>query len=353
MKKSFTLYWAGLQNFHLTKDVGLIPYIFQKHLNYEVTILCNKNEEHYDEIMTQNMNLNFMENENSVTLLLQKTDILMLIGYYDFNLRMIEKFKSINPKGKIYLKLDLNIHWLGRIGFNQQNIDLLNSCTLISVESKNLKKIIDASWPVKVEYIPNGFYDFFSSHIVEYSQKENTILTVGRLGTYEKATEIIMKAFKIAAEKIEGWKLKLVGSIEPAFNQYINDYLSAYPELKSKIIFTGPIYDRKLLMEEYRKSKIFCLTSRWEAFAQVFAEAAFNGNYIISSDVDGSWDIIADKKYGSIFPINDFEALSKELITACSDEITLEEVCNCIQLNTRNNFDWIKLCEKINSFLNL
>ncbi len=350
MKKYFTLYWPGLQNFHLTKDVGLIPYIFQKHLNYEVSILCGKNEEHYDEIMTKNINLNFMDNEDSVTLLLQKTDILMLIGYYDFNLRMIEKFKAINPKGKIYLKLDLNINWLNGIGFNEKNINLLNNCTLISVESKNLKKIIDDTWPIKVQHIPNGFYDFFNSDIIEYSHKENIILTVGRLGTYEKATEIIMEAFKIASEKIGDWKLKLIGSIEPGFNEYINNYLSAYPEVRDKVIFTGPIYDRQLLMEEYKKSKVFCLTSRVEAFAQVFAEAAFNGNYIISSAVDGALDITADKKYGSIFPINDFEALSKELIAVCSDEIVLKEVCNNIQINTRDNFDWIKICEKISSF---
>lgn len=350
MKKHFTLYWPGLQNFHLTKDVGLIPYIFQKHLNYEVTILCNKNEEYYDEIMTQNINLNFMENEASIISSLEKTDILMLIGYYEFNLNMIEKFKSINPNGKIYLKLDLNRYWLGRIGFNEQNINLLNSCTLIAVESKNLKKIIDNSWPIKVLHIPNGFYDFFNSDIVEYSNKENIILTVGRLGTYEKATEIILQAFKIASEKIGNWKLKLVGTIEPGFNQYIDNYLLTYPKLKDKVIFTGPIYDRKLLIDEYRKSKIFCLTSRVEAFAQVFAEAAFNGNYIISSDVEGSWDITEDKKYGSIFPINDFEALSNEFITICSDQSTLEKVCTDIQINTRNNFDWVKICEKINSF---
>lgn len=350
MKKHFALYWPGLQNFHLTKDVGLIPYIFQKHLNYEVTILCGKNEEHYDEMMTKNINLNFMDNEDSVTALLQKTDILMLIGYYDFNLRMIEKFKSINTKGKVYLKLDLNRHWLSTIGFNHKNIDLLNNCTLISVESKNLKKIIDDTWPVKVEHIPNGFYDFFNSSTIDYSHKENIILTVGRLGTYEKATEIVMEAFKIASEKIRNWKLKLIGPIEPGFNQYINNYFSYYPELQNKIIFAGPIYDRKSLMEEYRKSKVFCLTSRVEAFAQVFGEAAFNGNYIISSDVDGSLDITADKKYGSIFPINDFETLSRELITICSDQLTLEKVCNDIQINTRNNFDWVKICETINSF---
>lgn len=159
-----------------------------------------------------------------------------------------------------------------------------------------------------------------------------------------------MEAFKIASEKIGNWRLKLVGPIELGFDQYINNYLSYYPELQTKVIFTGPIYDRNLLMEEYLKSKVFCLTSRVEAFAQVFAEAAFKGNYIISSDVDGSWDITDDKKYGSIFPINDFETLSNELIAICSDEPTLEKVCNDIQIHTRNNFDWVKILGKINSF---
>lgn len=318
MKKHFTLYWPGLQNFHLTKDVGLIPYVFQKHLNYDVSILCGKNKEKYNEELTKEIDLNFMDKEESVISLLQKTDILMFIGFYDFNFSMMERYKSINPNGKIYLKLDLNRFWLSRIIFNEHIVNLLNSCALISVESKNLKKIIDDTWPINVEHIPNGFYDFFNSDIVQYSKKENVILTVGRLGTYEKATNIIMEAFMIASEKIDDWKLKLIGPIESSFNQHINNYFSYYPKLQNKVIFTGPIYDRKLLMEEYRKSKIFCLPSRVEAFAQVFGEAAFNGNYIISSDVDGSLDITADKKYGSIFPINDFVALSKEFITDVS-----------------------------------
>ncbi|EKQ54024.1 MULTISPECIES: glycosyltransferase [unclassified Clostridium] len=350
MKKYFTLYWPGLRNIHLTKDVGIIPYIFQKHLNYEVTILCNKNEENYDKVMTKDINLNFMESEDSIASVLKKTDILMLIGYYDFNLNMIERYKAINPNGKIYLKLDLNRYWLNRIVFNEYFINLLNLCTLITVESKNLKKIIDNNWPIKVEYIPNGFYDFFNSDVVEYSSKENIILTVGRLGTYEKATEIVMEAFMIASDKINDWKLKLIGPIESEFNQHISNYFKFYPKLQSKVIFTGPIYDRNLLMEEYKKSKIFCLTSRVEAFAQVFGEAAFNGNFVISSDVDGALDITSDKKYGSIFPINDFVALSKELIDICSDDLRLKRICDDIQINTRNNFDWIKICEKINSF---
>lgn len=351
MKKHFTLYWPGLQNFHLTKDVGLIPYVFQKHLNYEVSILCDKNEEHYDESLTKDINLNFMDDENSVTALLNKTDILMFIGLYDFNLNMMERFRSINPNGKIYLKLDLNRYWLSRITFNERMINLLNNNIMVSVESKNLKKIIDDTWPIKVEHIPNGFYDFFNSSLIKYSDKDNIILTVGRLGAYEKATEILMEAFKIASEKLPDWKLKLVGPIEPGFDKYIDNYLyHYYPHLQSKVVFAGPIYDRKLLMKEYEKSKVFCLTSRVEAFAQVFGEAAFNGNYIISSDVDGSLDITADKKYGDIFPINNFEALGGKLISICSNEEILKQVCNDIQINTRNNFDWIKICKKIDSF---
>ncbi|MDR3596483.1 hypothetical protein [Clostridium sp.] len=54
-------------------------------------------------------------------------------------------------------------------------------------------------------------------------------------------------------------------------------------------------------MEEYRKSKVFCLTLRVEAFVQVFREAAFNGNYIRYSDVDGSLNITTDKKYIPFF----------------------------------------------------
>lgn len=95
-----------------------------------------QNEEHYDEVFTKNITLNFMDDEASVTSLLQKTDILMFIGLYDFNLNMIERFKSVNPNGKIYLKLDLNRYWLNRITFNDRSINLLSNNSLVSVESK-------------------------------------------------------------------------------------------------------------------------------------------------------------------------------------------------------------------------
>ncbi|WP_443661889.1 glycosyltransferase family 4 protein [Clostridium sp.] len=294
----------------------------------------------------------YLVDDATINNALENTDVLLLIGYYDFNLLMIEKYKSINPKGKVYLKLDLNIHWLRRIVLGQKNTDLLNQCTLISVECKNLKKTLYENWPVKIKYIPNGYYNTGITKNIEFKEKENTIITVGRLGTYEKATEVLLEAFKLAAPNLTNWKLKLIGSIEPYFQSYIDNFIENNPQLKDQIIFTGRINDRKLIEEEYKKAKIFCLTSRCEGFPNVFGEAANKGCYIISSDIDPAWDITDDKKYGSVFPINDHVALANELITVCLNEARLETVCRDIQIYTKENFEWIKLCEKIECFLN-
>ncbi|MCB2356980.1 glycosyltransferase family 4 protein [Clostridium estertheticum] len=352
MKKNFTLYWPGFISVELYKDLGIITKIFNKHFEYNSCILCNKKEQqNFDEVLKENIEIHYID-DNITDNVLENTDVLMLIGYYEFNFLIIEKFRSINPKGKIYLKLDLNIHWLRRIGFNDHITNLLNECTLISVECRNLKKIIDSNWPCKVEYIPNGFYNSVINKEVEYKEKENTIITVGRLGTYEKATDILLEAFKLASKYLINWKLKLIGHIEPSFQGYVDNFINVNPELKDRIIFTGRINDRKLIEEKYRKAKIFCLTSRCEGFPNVFGEAANKGCYMISSDIDSAWDITDDKKYGSIFPINDYNALANEFITVCSNEVRLETVCNDIQIYAREHFEWIKLCQKIDFLLN-
>jgi len=352
MKKNFTLYWPSFVDAELCKDLGVITMIFNKHLNYNSHILCSKNQENYDEVTKENIEMHYIVDDASINNVLGNTDVLFLIGFYDFNLQIIQKYKSINPKGKVYLKLDINVHWLGRIVFGQDTAKLLSEVTLISAECRNIIKVLDEKWPVKVEYIPNGYYNVGINRNIEYEEKENTIITVGRLGTYEKATEILLQAFKLAASKLTDWKLKLVGSIEPHFQVFIDNFLDSNPELKDRIIFTGRINDRNLIEEEYRKAKIFCLTSRCEGFPNVFGEAANKGCYIISSDIDPAWDITDDKKYGSITPINDYVSLANEFITVCSNEERLETVCRDIQIYTKENFEWIKLCQKIDSFLN-
>ncbi|BCZ46680.1 hypothetical protein psyc5s11_27470 [Clostridium gelidum] len=352
MSKNFTIFQPGFENDCLTKDVGLIPIVFQKDLHYNCNFLCNWIKDFDGILVKNNIKVTLIENDETVVSTLKNTDILMLFGIYDYNLEMITKYKNINPNGKIYLKLDMNIHWLKGIDMDKNLTDLLNKCTLISVECRTLQKYIKDHWNVKVEYIPNGYYDF-NDATVNYENKENTIITVGRLGSYQKSTETLLEAFKLASSKLDNWKVKLIGTIEDSFKTYINEFFNSNPNLKDKIIFTGKITDRKLLEDEYEKAKIFCLTSRFEGFPNVFPESAVKGNYIISSDIDPAYDITNNKKYGSIFLISNSEELAKILVDVCSNENFLKQTCSAIQKHAKDNLNWVSLCERIDYYIHM
>ena len=233
---------------------------------------------------------------------------------------------------------------------NKIKLILLKKFDLISVETLDLYKYLNKHWKIDVKYIPNGFYDYGKKEIIKYEQKENIICTVGRIGTKEKATEILLEAFKLASIKLKNWKLKIIGPIEEEFKKYIHNFFNVNPELKEKIIFTGPIYDRNLLKKEYEKAKIFCLTSRWEGFALVYVEAMKSGCFIISSDIVPARDIIRNG-FGCLFPVDDVKKLSECLIETCNDEEKLK--CNTLEIQkfAYKNFYWVDICNKINEFI--
>lgn len=352
MGKNFTTFQPGFDNEVFYKDVGIIPIIFQKHLGYSCNFLCYEINGDYDMLIKEGIKVTFIDNENTLNSALRETDVLMLYGIYDYNLKMILKYKELNPKGKIYLKLDMNIHWLRNMNMDLSLTEVLNKCDLITVECKTLKNHIKEHWPVNVEYIPNGYYKF-SDDVVNYDEKENLIITVGRLGSYEKATEVLLQGFKEAFPKIRHWKLKLIGNIEDSFKPYIEDFFKNNPQLKDNVIFTGKIDDRKLLEEEYKKAKIFCLSSRFEGFPNVFPEASIKGCYIISSNIDPAYDITDDKKYGDIFGVDNPLELAEILTKICLNEEHLKEISYSIQKYTKENFNWIKLCERIEYYINM
>jgi len=59
-----------------------------------------------------------------------------------------------------YLKLDANIWWMNRLDFRDDVVDLLKTCTVISVETKRLHEYLNRKWPLTIDYVPHGFFDF-------------------------------------------------------------------------------------------------------------------------------------------------------------------------------------------------
>jgi len=175
-------------------------------------------------------------------------------------------------------------------------------------------------------------------------EKENIILTVGRLGTEAKNTELLLETLKEI--DLKDWKVYLVGSIDKSFISYKENFFKENPSLIDKIIFTGEIKDRKELYKYYNRAKVFVLPSRWESFGIVMVEAMAFGNYVITSNTCAAKDITNNSEIGKIVKIDSKEELKKELERVISREINLKEKYEKT-LNYVSNFRYSNLVEKL------
>ena len=116
-----------------------------------------------------------------------------------------------------------------------------------------MQRYMSKKIPYKIEYIPNGFYDFEGTDFTpDFSKKENIILAVGRIGTYQKNTELLLETFAAVADEMLGWTVRIVGNIEERFQSYIKEYFERRPDLRERVIFVGLVSDRKQMAEEYK-----------------------------------------------------------------------------------------------------
>lgn len=364
----FVTLFPETQNVHLIKDVGMIPYVMYKEFNFESVIVCYQNDNYeYLETEVKGLKIDFLKKYsrksviNGVIYLIKnskKIDVLQLYHYVKRTKVWIILYKILNPKGKVYLKLDATIE-IKKIKFdklsliNHINTTVLKKCDLVSAETKEFVTFLNENWPVTVQYIPNGFYKESLDLFINYSTKDNIICTVGRIGAPEKANHLLVEAFLVVHKLLPKWELKLIGPIDNEFREYIAKYFSGNTELMKKVIFTGAINDRKKLKEEYKKAKIFCLTSLSEGFPLVFLEAIESGCYIISSDLPAAHDITNEGKYGDIFEINNKERLSKLILEACNNEERLSSICTEVQEYANNNYNWVKICSQIINILKI
>lgn len=364
---NFTVLYPDCENVCLIKDVGMIPYVLHKNYHYESVIVTNKKEDEYpylEEI--SGVSLEYLDSRLHNSTLAgciylmkksKKIDVLQL--YHPTSSRnyvWIALYKVLNPKGKIYLKMDLDCELIEKFEYNKKGIKgkikrkLLSGCDIISSEMEQIAKKITLEWNRKIEYIPNGCYQK-NQNLIPYENKENIICTVGRIGTYQKGTEILLESFKMYSQQGD-WKLRIIGEIDKGFLTWLQKFKEENEDIFEQITFTGKIIDRSQLEEEYAKAKIFCMPSRFESFGIVYLEAMRNGCYVISTEVDPIGELLK-KKWGMVVPIDDIEKLAEVLLRITNDEELLRKNCCAVQEYVKESYDWNVIGEKIYKLLNL
>lgn len=367
----YSVLYPNTKNVNLVKEMGMIPYKLHKLYGYDSKIACYKLDEYtYLNDEVKGLKIDFVDrkfNRYSIDGLryldkeAKNIDILQIFHVTLYSLLYAYRYKMLNPKGKIYLKLDCSHKLIDKImSLNRIQYKLLkqyfNKVDLVSVEQKDLFNKLKEILPDqkdKIINIPNGVdfkYLERKNIFYDYEIKENIILNVARVGTEEKNTEMLLEAFKnIKNIKDLGWKMVIIGPIEKHFEKYINKYFRDNPDMKNLIEFKGPMEDREELFKYYQKTKVFSLTSRFESFGIAFIEAAALGNVIVSTDVGIASELI-DNDNGAVVKVGDTKALTKkfeEFITSeklCDYSLKTYEIC-------KENFDWDKIISNLNNNL--
>ena len=299
-------------------------------------------------------------------------DVLMLFHVSRCSYWYAYFYKKLNPNGFLYIKADFNL------AVYQKEWNIVNSkfesireffrkrresaeynkrkkliplTDLISYESLEAYEFMkdtyaDIDTKGKTIYLPNGYDNEMIDKIKvkTLEEKENIILTVGRLGTEPKNTELLLETLKEI--DLKNWKVYLVGSIDKKFINYKENFFRENPQLIDKIIFTGEIKDREELYSYYNRAKVFVLPSKWESFGIVMVEAMAFGNYVITSNTCAAKDITNNNEIGRIIEIDSKKELEEEITKVIFGKINLNEKYEKT-LNYVLNFKYSNLIKKL------
>lgn len=346
-------------NVELVKDCGLIPYLLYKNHGCEARMVGAKGADYSYQTLVEGMQLEFLADGSTETKVnyirthAKEIDLLILRSCYKTNFEVACIYKEFNPEGKIYVGLDANTAWMDSIDWEEPDFQrFMDCCDVIATSGKAIRDYLNMKWPWKIVHVPNGYYDFGKRWISPpYTHKENIILTVGRLGTEQKATHIMLEAFALIADKLPEWKLRLAGTVEDAFLPWIEDYFTRYPALRKQVEFIGPIKEREWLYAEYQRAKIFTLSSEMEGGTpNVIAEALHAGCVIAVTRIDACMEATDDEHCGRVADIDDEKDLGRVYLELATS-VNLEEMSKqayqygCIHFNMENIVD--KLYERL------
>ena len=263
---------------------------------------------------------------NSVNLVISFTTVANFLSFLSCKIINIPIIIS-ERKNPLVNKLNFIWQCLGKITSKYSDVLVVQTEMI-----KNVYKNFVLNEKIKV--IPNPIDLKMKSFLIEYdyNERENVILTVGRLDA-NKNQILLINAF--ANLNLGNWKLIIVGD-GVLRNEYIG--LTASLGIADKVEFVGNVRN---VWDYYNQAKIFAFTSNSEGFPNSLLEAMSFGLPCISTDCDsGPAEIIINDESGYLIEINNRTQLEDRL----SQLINNQAICNKFSQNA------ISTTQKFNMF---
>lgn len=327
---------GNILNEHVLKEYGLLSWGMHEYYGFDSILATYENESYPNLKYIPGVRMEFIPHRTGKFILdsclwlmqnARRINVLFMMHPIMRSFMQAFTYKILNPKGKIYLKFDGDYMRHGRGNFWKRLCYnwLVSHSACVSTELEGNAEILSREWGRKIIWIPNPANPSELGEYRPFSQRSNVIFTAGRLGTKQKATEILLHAFAKIADKIPSWTLKLAGRFEENMN-IASDFYAEYPTLKGRVIFMGEIRDRAELIETYRDAKIFAFPSRWESFGIVLTEAMMQGEFAVVSRIPTNEYLTDNYKFALSSEVDDVDSLAGNLLYACTHENEIESL---------------------------
>lgn len=353
-------YAYQFQEMFLSKDIFLIPYYISKELGGECKYLYTQNlgnteipKLHRGVIIERTKNKNVWKVFLKEILTHAKDiDVLFLTGSSAVHMFATFLYKKINPKGKVVVFGDMEepqarelnqngFHYSGGLaGWIKEKLTdyFFRHVTYLVANTAAYHLMADLferkHWNGLLHFYPCLDDEKFESYGLKrkpFAEKENVMVCVGRIGCYQKNTEMLLNALR--KTDLKDWKIYMLGPITSSFDlkeggdfqKVIDQFFEECPWYKERLIFTGMVYDQKTVFEYYNRAKVLLMTSRHESWGNVYSEAAALGCYILSTDVGGATLCSNDWKFGYRLKQENIGDLAKAINGVIEGKVDMNE----------------------------
>ena len=137
------------------------------------------------------------------------------------------------------------------------------------------------------------------------------------VGRYSIGHKGIDRLVSLAQRLPPGWQIAMAGSGSPAQVRAV-DRLIARARVQDRIVQRGSLQG-EALAAHYRSCSAFVMTSRWEGFPLVLAEAMAAGLPIVAFHNGGSDEILEDGRWGMLIEQGDVQTMAAQINSLAGD----------------------------------